>query len=122
MSALWKRARHYRYQRLVRKNMKTTFNWVKDDPCYGCKHAKRLNDENLQLFSRRFGCTNSKRREDLVSHAAELLKMRDHNAISIAYKELGQAIDMDNDFLNDGHYACSESVVVPSCFEKIDEI
>ena len=102
------------------KKMKTTFNWVKDDPCYGCKHVKRLNNDKLQIFDRRFGCTNAKRREDLVSHVAELLKMRDHNAISIAYKELGQAIDMDNDFLNDGHYACSESIA-PSCFEKSEE-
>lgn len=101
--------------------MKAKFDWVKDDPCYGCKHAVRLPEEQVNgIFGRRFGCTSVNRRNHLIGQAYKILETDwDMMSVRKAYDLLGVIVAADRRYLEDGHYDCLDSIA-PWCKEKED--
>lgn len=99
------------------------FDWVKDDPCYGCKHAVRLPDEEVNgIFGRRFACRSVKRRNGLIEQAVKILEQSGWDMISIkrVYDLLGTIVTMDREFLEKGHYPCDDGIA-PWCKELEEE-
>lgn len=102
--------------------MKAKFDWVKDDPCYGCKHAVRLPDEQVNgIFGRRLACTSVKRRNGLIEQAYKTLE-RGWDMVSVkrAYDILGPIVTADRELLETGHYPCNEGIA-PWCKELEEE-
>ena len=101
--------------------MKGKFDWVKDDPCYGCKHAVRLPDEQVNgIFGRRFACKSVKRRNGLIEQAYKILEQGwDMISVKKAYDMLGPIVTADREFLETGHYPCNDGIA-PWCKEKED--
>ena len=95
------------------------FDWVKDDPCYGCKHAKRLKDDEVNgMFGRRFGCTRLGRISGVKSAAVRSIE---HDELREAAELVSLARDMRCDFVRKGYFECSGSIA-PACFERDDEM
>lgn len=95
--------------------MKGEFNWIEDDPCHGCRHAKRLNDDQINgIFGRRFGCANRGRIDGLRNAAVRAIVRNDLNE---AQTLIGNARDMWDDFTRKGYFECSGSLA-PACYEK----
>lgn len=95
--------------------MKSRFDWVKDDPCYGCKHAKRLKDDQINgMFGRRFGCTSPGRINGLKNCAARAIE---NDCIDTAIAALTDVRTMHDDFARKGYFDCSGSLA-PACYEK----
>ena len=46
--------------------MKMTFDRIKDDPCYGCKHASLKDIEKCDYFERLYLCHNRKRIDSML--------------------------------------------------------
>lgn len=98
------------------------FDWIKDDPCYECRYAVRLPDEQVNgIFGRRFACKSSNRRSRLIEQAYKILEQGwDIISVNKAYDLLGSIVTADREFLEKGHYPCNDSIA-PWCKEKEDQ-
>lgn len=95
--------------------MTDTFDWAKDDPCYGCRHAKRLKDDQINgMFGRRFGCTRLGRVDGLKNCATRAIE---NDNIGTAIAALTDVSTMQDDFARKGYFDCSGSLA-PACYEK----
>lgn len=95
--------------------MNGELDWVKADPCYGCRHAKRLDDRQIDgMFGRRFGCVNRGRIDELKNEAVMAVA---RNELDEAQTLIGNARDMWDDFTRKGYFECSGSLA-PACYEK----
>lgn len=97
-----------------------TFNYVTDDPCYGCKFAVRIPDGNVfNPWMRRFGCSCRKRRDDLLRSSRILLEKDSYVAVSEAKDALNTIVKWDEQFKKDGYFECADATVgPPSCYFK----
>lgn len=102
--------------------MTKKIDWIKDDPCYGCKHAVRLPDEQVNgIFGRRFACKSGNRRDELIERACKILEQGwDMISVKKAYDILGLVVDADREFLEKGHYLCNDGIA-PWCKEFEEE-
>ena len=101
---------------------KTVVDFIKDDPCYGCKYAVEIPDYLLaSMFSRRMGCASGKARDCLVGEAREALGDGTGvgpESVTRAAKYLCMARAADEFFQTHGFYECVDaSVGHPGCFE-----
>lgn len=95
-----------------------TFDYINGDPCSKCRYAKLLEENQVNgMFERRFGCVNTKRREELISEAVKLLESNDTESLIRAANALNAAADMDCQMRDKGYYDCSPSPLIPSCYE-----
>lgn len=94
--------------------------FIRDDPCHGCKFATLIPDYLLDsYFSRRIGCVNVKRRERLVEKATEILNTSSTpRAVTEALKYLNGASESDEYFNSHCFYKCEDSIGHPECFEQ----
>ena len=63
-------------------DIKTTFDRIKDDPCYGCKHAELKDPKYCTLFESLYLCHNRKRIDievDLLKRIVSNLKPEDQS-------------------------------------------
>jgi len=102
--------------------MTKKFDWIKDDPCYGCKHAVRLPDEQVNgIFGRRFACKSVNRRNGLLTRACKILEQGwDMLSVKKAYDLLSSIVSADREFLEKRHYPCSDDIA-PQCKELEEE-
>lgn len=101
--------------------MELKFDYIKDDPCYGCKYAVRIFDSLLpNPWTRRFGCSNRERRDSIVRSAKIFLERNSDVAVEEAKRNLDAVVEMDRSYKKYG-FMEAEFVAVgnPGCYVKI---
>ena len=104
-----------------REEGRYTFDYIKDDPCYGCKYAVRIPDSLLpNPWIRRFGCSNRERRDSIVRSAKIFLERNSDVAVEEAKRNLDVVVGMDRLYKKYG-FMEAEFVAVgnPGCYVKI---
>ena len=96
--------------------MEITLDYVKDDPCYGCRFATEKTEEELNQdggFSRRFLCMNRDRIEPKEMSAIK----------SIVNHEYGKALSIMSELIQMTargcfRLTCEEGTIRPHCYRK----
>ena len=86
--------------------MKITFDRIKDDPCYGCKHAVLKDIDRCTIFERLYLCKNRKILEREIELLKSLAKKLDSNA---SLKEVEKCLSGINLASNNISYMLDES-------------
>ena len=103
----------------VFKKLKKTFDYVKDDPCYGCRFALMKSQEMLEregMFTRRFFCTNQCR---LTERKMKLIKFVLEDNFTEALRMLNGIMDMCYERFM---FKPSESLIRPWCYNPAETI
>ena len=96
--------------------MKFDYDYIKDDPCYGCRFATKKTEEELNqdgLFSRRFLCMNRNR-----------IDMKEMSAIrAIGVHDYSKALSMVSELIGMTargcfRLTCEEVPIRPICYQK----
>ena len=96
--------------------MKFDYDYIKDDPCYGCRFAIAKTEEQLNqdgMFSRRFLCMNRNRIEQKELYAIRAIIGHDHRKALSIVSELIQMTERGCFLLT-----CEEGPRRPICYRK----
>lgn len=96
--------------------MKFEYDYIKDDPCYGCRFATEKTEEELNqdgMFSRRFLCMNRDRIEQKEMYAIRAIVVHDHRQALSIVSELIQMTERGCFRLT-----CEEGTIRPHCYRK----
>lgn len=97
-----------------------TFDFIKDDPCYGCKFAIKIPDKLLMNpWNRRLGCKNMERRDAAVRSAKIFLERDSSMSVEEAKRNLDAAVEMDASYKKNGFIDCEfPTIGHPNCYMK----
>lgn len=99
--------------------MEMTGDYVKDDPCYGCRFAVKKSEKEIQndgMFTRRFLCANLMRRDEMELEIIRSIVARDYNKATYLLSTLVDALRCGNGLL-----LKVVDATVPVCYQKKEE-
>lgn len=96
--------------------MEMEFDYVKDDPCYGCRFALPKSDAEMSIdgmFSRRWFCARVDRVESKEMSVVRAIASHDYAQALRIVNELQQMTKRGL-----CHLTCEETVLRPMCYQK----
>lgn len=98
--------------------MELQYDYVTDDPCYGCRFAVKKTEEQIKndgMLSRRFVCSNLKRRDEMELDIIRAIVERDYNRATHVLSTLVDSLRCGNGLLK------VVEATVPFCYQKKEE-
>lgn len=96
--------------------MEMKFDYIKDDPCYGCRFATEKTEEEMNhdgMLSRRFLCMNRNRIEQKEMYAIRSIVGHDYRkALSMVSELIGMTAK------GCFRLTCEEGAIRPMCYQK----